>query len=423
MARPSAQIAKLSALTDVSIARPILDSINWTFSTPFSVGRSGMHLFDCRRHHWYPATFIPEIPYTLIEVLSKPGAVIYDPFGGIGTSVFQSLLLGREPYATELGRVAVDFIQSMWTLFQGQSDLSKMLSDFEKMKSRYNEKVDYAKALAKSTVRVELLRPWFSPQTFNQLMYLALIEHKKRHPESKAAMRIAFSATLKAACAQDRGWGCIADNMLPRPVQLKKPRNALDQFGRKLASLLKDIGDVRQALPSRTLQFLSAINVDSRVQRGDLRTSQLVPNAGVDLVVTSPPYPNMTDYALSQRLSYYWLGSDPTSDLVEEIGARRKRNVSTALQKYLTEMKDVMKLISIKLRSGGYACFVMPEFESDKHNNNERRRVVQECLAFLPANGLVLEQELQRILPSRRRHHNQKWTTLERELIFVYRKS
>src|SRR5713101_4646865 len=150
MARPSAQIARLSALTDVSIARPILDNINWTFSTPFSVGRSGMHLFDCRRHHWYPATFIPEIPYTLIEVLSKPGAVVYDPFAGIGTTVFQSLLLGREPYATELGCVAVDFIESMWTLFQGDSDLSKIVSDVERVVSLYNETVDYAKALKKT---------------------------------------------------------------------------------------------------------------------------------------------------------------------------------------------------------------------------------------------------------------------------------
>jgi DNA modification methylase len=423
MARPSTQIVKSSALIDVSVAKPILDNINWTFSTPFSVGRSGMELFDCRRHHWYPATFIPEIPYTLIEILSKPGAVIYDPFAGIGTTIFQSLLLGREPYATELGCVAVDFIESMWTLFQGRSDLAKISSDYQKVESNYQEGVDYSKALAATPVRVEDLRPWFAPSTFNQLMYLALTEQRKRHPETKAAMRIAFSATLKAACAQDRGWGCIADNMLPKPIQLKKPRNALAQFGRKLGSLLKDIGDVRQGLPIRTHTFLSAVSMASRVRRSDSRDSQLVPDGGVDLVVTSPPYPNMTDYALSQRLSYYWLGSDLTADLAKEIGARRKRNLGIALQKYLDEMKQIMEVISVKLKSGGYACFVMPGFESDKHNNVERRRVVQECLAFLPANGLVLEQELQRILPSRRRHHNQKWTTLEREFIYVYRKA
>jgi DNA modification methylase len=423
MARLSTQIATSSALTEVSIAKPILDNINWTFSTPFSVGRSGMQLFDCRRHHWYPATFIPEIPYTLIEILSKPGAVVYDPFGGIGTTVFQSLLLGREPYATELGHVAVDFIESMWVLFRGNSDLSKIVSSYQKIQSEYQEAVDYSKALSATHIKIEQLRPWFAPATFNQLMYLALGEHRKRQPEAKAAMRIAFSATLKAACAQDRGWGCIADNVLPKPIQLKKHPDALAQFGRKLIALLKDVRDVRQGLPIRTRTFLTEAPFESRVRRSDSRNPTHVPDSGVDLVVTSPPYPNMTDYALSQRLSYYWLGFDPGVDLAKEIGARRKRNVGSALKNYLDEMKAIMEVIGIKLRPGGYACFVMPGFESDKHNNVERRRVVQECLSFLPANGLVLEQELQRILPTRRRHHNQKWTTLEREFIYVYRKT
>jgi hypothetical protein len=422
MARPSAQIVKPSELPDVNIARPVLHNINWAFSTPFSVGRSGTHLFDCRRHHWYPATFIPEIPYTLIEILSQPGAVVYDCFAGIGTTIFQSLLLGRKPYATELGRIPVDFIRSMWTLFKGEGDLSRIGAEFQVINDGYKENRDYASELRGTRIRVDLLQPWFSPPTFNQLMYLALIEHRKRRSEAKAAMRIALSATLKAACAQDRGWGCIADNMLPKPAQLKKQRNALEQFSRKLNSLLKDVTEVRLALPSSTKQFLSTVDVSSRIHRSDVRSLQGIPDLSVDLIVTSPPYPSMTDYALSQRLTYYWLGFDPTSDLRAEIGARRKRNVATTLNLYLEDMKQVMTAIARKLKPGAYGCFVMPGFETDKHNNIERRRVVQECLAFLPARGLVLEQELHRILPSRRRHHNQKWTSLEREFIYVYRK-
>jgi DNA modification methylase len=422
MEKLSTQTVRPSPLIEANRARPILDSINWNFSTPFTVGRSGMSLFDCRKHHWYPATFIPEIPYTLIEVLSKPGDVVYDPFSGIGTTIFQALLLGRKPYATELGKVSVDFMLSMWELFNPRTDISTVLTDFDKIKATYDPSKDYSKALRKTLIKVESLRPWYAEGTFNQLMYLTLSETRCRRPGTRAAMRVVLSATFKAACAQDRGWGCIADNVLPKPKQKGKEKNALEQFGRKLNILIKELSEIRTALPSTTEKFLSTTNVSSRITKVDARQDSSVPDSSVDLIVTSPPYPNMTDYALSQRLSYYWLGGDPSDDLAFEIGARRKRNLSTAIQKYRDSMKDVMKVLSSKLKIGGYACFVMPGFEGDKQNNTERKQVVQECLAFLPANGLVLEQELHRILPTLRRHHNQKWTTLEREYIHIYRK-
>lgn len=407
---------------EVSRARPILDSINWNFSTPFSVGRSGISLFDCRKHHWYPATFIPEIPYTLIEVLSKPGDVIYDPFSGIGTTTFQGLLLGRQPYATELCQVSVDFMLSLWKLFVPGTNMSSVVKDFDRIRNDYKPDKDYPKLLKNTPVKVELLRPWFAKKTFNQLMYLTLSEMRQKRPGTKAAMRIALSATFKAVCSQDRGWGCIADNVLPKPEQIEKEKNALEQFGRKLAILVKDISEAREALPNITKEFLSSTTVASRIMKADARRSTNIPDASIDLIVTSPPYPNMTDYALSQRLSYYWLGGDPATDLSSEVGARRKRKLSTAIQNYRGDMEQVLKVLSSKLKVGGYACFVLPGFEGDKQNNTERKQVIQECLAFLPANGLVLEQELHRILPTLRRHHNQKWTSLEREIIYIYRK-
>jgi hypothetical protein len=311
---------------------------------------------------------------------------------------------------------------SMWELFKTEYDLSSILTDFEKLKSAFDQHKDYSKELVKTEIKVESLRPWYPKATFNQLMYLALSEHKRRNPAIKAAMRIAFSATLKAVCAQDRGWGCIADNMLPTRVQLNKERNALDQFGRKLNSLIKDLTEVQKALTKESKEFLSTTDVSLRIARVDARKCEHVPDASVDLIVTSPPYPNMTDYALSQRLSYYWLGSDPSVDLVHEIGARRKRNSSSSIQNYREDMKAVMKVLSKKLRNGGYACFVMPGFEGDKTNNTERKKAVQECLAFLLTNDFILEQEIHRILPNLRRHHNQKWTSLEREIIHIYRK-
>jgi len=45
--------------------------------------------------HPYPAKFIPQIPHNLIKNLSLFGEIIYDPFGGSGTTALEAILLRR----------------------------------------------------------------------------------------------------------------------------------------------------------------------------------------------------------------------------------------------------------------------------------------------------------------------------------------
>ena len=400
----------------------ILKGINWSFSTPFSVGRSGARLFDARKHHWYPATFISEIPYTLIELLSTPGAVVYDPFGGIGTTMFQALLLGRTPYATELCSVAVEVVRCMWSLLSPDTDLDSSAQDLEEIVDKYNPAIRYDSQIKRTKVRIEELRPWYNPLTFNKLMYLALCEARCSNPGTRAALRISLSAILKAVCAQDKGWGCIADNVYPKATQLEKDRDALGQVRRHATILLRDVVLVRSHLPECSAQLLRSADVNRHILHGDIIEAQPVADGTVDLVVTSPPYPSMTDYATSQRLSYYWLGADPADDLPREIGARRRRFAQNAMEQYRAKMKSVIEVICRKVRVSGYVCLVLPSFKADQTNNLVRRRVIQECLGYVGESGMMLEHELERILPERRRHHNQGWTSLERERIYVFRR-
>src|ERR1700693_5347342 len=97
----------MSQLNDIRKARATLKNINSDFSMRNTGNRDQLSPFDCLAYHWYPATFVPEIPFTLIEVLTKPGANVYDPFGGIGTTYFQALLLQRRPFTSEINAVAV----------------------------------------------------------------------------------------------------------------------------------------------------------------------------------------------------------------------------------------------------------------------------------------------------------------------------
>ena len=233
-------------------ALTVLSNIDWSFDTPLYSRAHNSFLFDCRKHHWYPATFVPEIPYSLIEVLSTRGQIVYDPFGGIGTTVLQALVLGRKPYSVERCKVAVEYVQSIWKLLDRRTDIAAVRRSLEEVRGRYDRARGYVAELLKVDEEYGgLLQHWFNEDTFNEVSFLILEERQQEVGVVRAAIRVALSATLKAVAAQDKGWGCIADNVRPKAEQLGKVRQALNRFVRNGTVLLREIEAVRANLGKR----------------------------------------------------------------------------------------------------------------------------------------------------------------------------
>jgi len=405
---------------DISEVKHALCNIDWNFTSKTRV-YEGMSPFDCRKHHWFPATFRPEIPFTLIEILTKPGATVYDPFGGIGTTYFQALLLNRKPYMTEICRVAVEFAKSLLVLFNPQLQLKEVQNRIESIIANFDPRINYEEKIDSSmSILIDQLRPWYHKDTFNQLVYLFLQEHNCNDKSTKAAMRILISAILNKASSQDRGWGCIADNVLPKQHQIKY-KNALDLFHRRLKRLIKDISSHLQNTTKDYCKIYNCLLQEETIFHADVLRDEVIRDDSIDLVVTSPSYPGMTDYVKSQRLSYYWLGvplSSENRDLIGEIGARHKRHRKDLLTQYLQDMTKFSEILSRKVKVGGYVCFVLAEFGRDKP---ERKAVIEKFVQNLQK-FFEKEMEFTRVIPPIRRSHNIKWATLDQEKIIIFRK-
>ena len=69
----------------------ILDRIDWNFPGAGTDFPSVTLLM-----HWFPGNFIPQIPTAFIQALSKPGDLVFDPFGGSGTTAVEAVRLGRK---------------------------------------------------------------------------------------------------------------------------------------------------------------------------------------------------------------------------------------------------------------------------------------------------------------------------------------
>ncbi|MFX0194589.1 MAG: DNA methyltransferase [Candidatus Hodarchaeota archaeon] len=419
------EVKKLLA-NDIHSAKAILRNINWNFYQRSAFAPYEVYPFNCRKHHWFPATFVPEIPFTLVEVLTHPNAVVYDPFAGIGTTYFQALLLNRKPLATEICRVAIEYMRSLFTLFKPDINFDRLKSKIEKILATFNGRKDYTLDVPKH-VLIDRLQPWYSESTLNQLCFLFNREAASRDATIKAAMRISLSAILKTVSSQNRGWGCIADNMLPKKAQIKD-KGVFDLFRKQMNGMLDDISGHLNCVMQGYDNIYKELSVQQTIFYEDVRECRNIPNNSVDLVITSPPYPNMTDYVTSQRLSYYFFGFDlieknGVKDLALEIGARSRRSRIDSIDRYFEDMQQANKAISAKIKQGGFACYVLPVFNTDNENNRSRRRIVQKVLSSMDQYDLIKEDEYERILPSKRRSHNIKWATLEREKIYLFKKA
>jgi DNA modification methylase len=407
---------------DIGRVKSALSNIDWSFYPKTTFVDSELKPFNPRKYHWYPATFVPEIPFTLVEVLTSPEATIYDPFSGIGTTYFQSLLLNRKPVATEICEVAVRFTENMHKMFDPNKDVINIYQNISDDLGDYSRSSDYTTDVS-DDILLSSLRPWYSEKDFNELCYLFKLEEEYQNEFHKAALQIVISNSLWSQSSQDRGWGCIADNMVP---ENKKYKGVVKFADNELKKLVRDVRDRLSHTGEHYQELYSQIEVKDSIHCEDVRSFSGIPDQSVDLVVTSPPYPEMTDYVSAQRLSYYWLGEkvglskEYNDDMNIEIGARRKRGRDSSVEDYRNKMEEANENIVSKLSPGGYLCYVLPKMDEEDTERKEAVRGIIEHINNMEDMNMI--DEYSRIIPSNKRSHNVKWTSVSQERISLFKR-
>lgn len=405
----------------ISEVEHVLRNINWSFTPKSALLRNST--FNVRKYHWYPATFIPEIPYTLIDILSYPGSTILDPFGGIGTTFFQAIMLRRIPTTIDVNPVSSFIISTLLRLFDTSIDIMETQKRIIVSLEQYNHNINYSGSAFVNEYFHTELRQWYTPSVFNQICFLKA-SAMSAPIEDQATIMMVLSSLMCYASNQDRGWACIADNMIPKPYQ-ERNINLLSTFKNRLSTLIKDIERRRLLLDSIYQDYHGLANNSGTVLNKDVLSfndESIVKTNSIDLVITSPPYPKMADYTTSQRLSNYLFEFDIGGIKELEIGARYRRKNLKSLEEYSNSMDKSNEIITSKIKPNGYLCYVMPSFGIDTDNNIERRSCIQRILAKIEEHGMIKEMELERVLPDIRRSHNIRWMKLKKEIIYIYRK-
>jgi len=300
--------------------------------------------------HPYPAKFPPQIPARLIEILTRPGDVVLDPFCGSGTTLVEALRLNRPTIGTDVNPVAVLVTEAKTARLDRAAEraLGELANAIESDVARERGEPLLFSEAASACHRVRPpsipnLDRWFGPVAIDELgLLLGRIDGLRSELGRKVA-RLALSAILVTVSNQDSETRYTAR---PKPLAVG---DVLMSFLRKLREVHSALIAFREASAPREARVLLADARDLPEHLGS-----------VDAVVTSPPYANAFDYHLYHRHRMYWLGYDPGELRRREIGShlnyqRRGDGMAT----YRSDMRRCLESIAKILRPDGPCAVVV----------------------------------------------------------------
>mgnify|MGYP001560364537 CR=1 FL=1 len=370
-----------------SIAK--LSKISWEF--PDAKTRTLTHSY-----HPFHGKFIPQIPHTIIEHLTKPGDTVLDPFCGSGTALVEANILNRNVIGVDIAPIAV-LVSKVKTTFINPEKLELELERLEKMIANHK-----AKAVIPDFPDKNI---WYNKKTLQELgnIWGQILTYKKRDKDLFDFFQVAFSSILKAVANRSEhwNWAFIGDNLLPKIDKYVDPYKYFSNTAKRMTAGMEEVKEVK------TRSSIKILQTDTRELSKHLKKK-------IDLIITSPPYCFAIDFNRYYRLSYYWFGWEIDKNRDVEIGARSKRGKKDSIDEYFSDMDLCIKELYKVLADDGYCCFTLGDTKRDNKTIAAVERTIDMALkeGFKLINHTYRELS-QQSMPQRR---------IPKEAVLIFRK-
>jgi len=344
---------------------------------------------DINNLHWYPASFVPQIPDILIQTLSREGDCVMDPFAGSGVTLVEAARLRRRFIGTDISPFAVDIARAKFLAIEEatkdwQDDLSKEVSSCKNTESAR----DYVERLSIST---EVFK-WFEAKTLDELLCICdIILNNRRNLFTLE--KVIFSSILNSCCSQRRHYTYITDGCYPKEFKYKPAK----KFFTEKVELMRRAAEIFREQYRR--KHSNEYTYDGDIRLADARKIDWMNDASVDLIVTSPPYLCTHDYLKAMRLINLFFPEENFKSFLEnEIGARCKRGRQRAYEEYVEDMKEAFRECQRILKPGGFFGMIIGKGKGKVVKSD----VIKQLLRFLLDKGFTTIYRNTRKISSRR---------------------
>jgi site-specific DNA-methyltransferase (cytosine-N4-specific) len=246
---------------------------------------------------------------------------------------------------------------------------------------------------------------WFEPFVVEELaealrLQSVLSEH------ARLIAQVALSAVIVAVSKQD------SDTRYTRSPKTIGPGDALQRYAASLGQAISSTAEVADVLEDRFSCTVHGTDILSAPEVGK-----------IDLMVTSPPYPNAFSYHLYHRTRMLWLGMDAETFKRQEIGSHRKYSAKGRNQidetTFAAEFTKIMRWLADRMDTGAYACFIIG-------NSTIRGRLIDnaELISSVSQNcGFSESARIERTIQSTKKAFNPAYGKIKTEKLLIMRRT
>lgn len=344
-----------------------LESHDWTFAT--APTRDLTHCY-----HDYPARMIPQVAGKLLDAYAPEAKFLFDPYCGSGTSLVEGMIRGINATGTDLNPLAC-LISKAKTSIPNLNNLRKQIAELGQFILSPKEVI-----APKQIAGISRLDFWFKPHVIEKLSLLKSFIDALPDEAICLFFQVAFSETVRES-SNTRN----EEFKLYRYDAQKLEKFEPDVFGIMTAKLKRNLVGLQQFISRlANLEQIPQAKVYNFDTKSDV-PSDYLPQASIDIVVTSPPYGDShttVAYGQYSRLSAAWLGLKspekvdnnlmggnvlksvpkfPSAELNKAIDAIKLKDEKRACEvaAFYSDLQSSISSISKLIRQNGYACYVV----------------------------------------------------------------
>jgi len=363
----------------------------------------------------YPARFSPKFVRAAISGLSEPGDLILDPFMGGGTTLVESVALGRHAIGADISSLAAFVSQAKTTLYS-DDDLDAL-----------------ERWAARASSQIHMHKDGAVDERYAESGYYRNMENRstwrlrKAIEQSLKSVKRLHSSRLElfARCVILRTgqWALDGRRRLPCISEFREAlaENALD--------MIEGARDLRDAAVAAREGGKPIIHCLNRSTAGLEQEPLLAKIQKPRLVVTSPPYPGI--HVLYHRWQVdgrketpapFWIANklDGSGLSYYTMGHRRAHELTSYFDNLHEALRSVASLCSSETVVVQVMAFSEPSWQLPRYLSVADDAGFQEL--FLPILKRFGDGRLWRSVPNRKWHANQKGKTNgSHEVVLLHR--
>ncbi|HEY1170725.1 MAG TPA: DNA methyltransferase [Verrucomicrobiae bacterium] len=348
----------------------------------------------------YRACFKPQLPRFFIERLTLPGEVVYDPFMGRGTTPIEAALLGRVPFGNDVNPLSQVLTRARLAP-PSLKEISGRLSTID-LKTGGRLPKDLLVFYHRDTLReICALRKYLMARREKGVLdsideWIAMVALNRLTGHSPGFFSVYTLPPNQAVSVKSQR-------------KINERRNQVPPYRDVVKIILKKSNQLLKEMKRQDFARLASVTDKARFTTAPADATHELPTGSVSLVVTSPPFLDVVDYATDNWLRCWFLGID---------SSKVKITIPKKLEVWQEVMTSVFRELHRLLKVGGHIAFEVGEVNRGKVKLEEAVITCGLAAGLEPLLVMINDQEFTKTANCWGVDNNAKGTNTNRIVVF-----